>query len=216
MSDWYKVYLEQIEKNDGCEKYIQSKISQKRKLIKLLLKHSGNGKVIEAGCGTGIISAYLASKGFDVTAIDVDQNILSLAKELEEKFYSKNLVNFKNQSIFDLDYKEDSFDLCYSVGVLEHFSDEEIVNLLSKQIKLAKKTIVVIPTKWFNDDETLHGDDRFLELSHWRKLISQSGGKIIKESSYPFKGKGFAFLKRLKRIFRPKAYKIFIICKNND
>jgi len=213
MDDWYSIYLEQIEQNGQNEKYIKTKINQKRKLIKIILKHSGSGKIIEAGAGTGIISAHLANTGLEVTGIDMNQDILNLAKNLEKEYYQKNSVDFKLQSIFDLDYKEDSFDLCYSVGVLEHFTDEEIVKSLTKQIKIAKKTIVVIPTKWFDEKDALHGDDRFLELSHWRGLISQSGGKIIEESSYPFKGKGFTLLERIKRMFRPKAYRIFVVCK---
>ena len=105
------------------------------------------------------------------------------------------------------------FDLCYSVGVLEHFSDEEIINSISQQLKIAKRVIIVIPTKWFDDREALHGDDRFLTISYWRNLINKSGGKIIKEYSYSFKGKGTTLIDRIRKIFRPKAYKIFLIEK---
>ena len=216
MSDWHSIYLKQIEKNGQHEKYIKTKVNQKRKLVKLLIKHSGDGKVIEAGCGTGIISAHLARKGLNVLGVDMDSKVLGLAKDLEQKYYGDSCVKFKKQSIFELNYKENNFDLCYSVGVLEHFADEEIINSLSQQIKIAKKTVVVIPTKWFKDSEALHGDDRFLKLSYWRELISQSGGKVIEEASYSFKGKGFTIFDHIKRMFKPKAYRIFVISKKDD
>ena len=157
----------------------------------------------------------MASEGYNVTAIDIDNEILEMGKYIEKEVYGVESTNFIKQSIFELEYDDNSFDLCFSVGVLEHFSDDEIIETLSKQIKISKKTIVVIPTKWFNDKEALHGDDRFLSLAYWRNLIIKSDGKIIAESSYPFKGKGFSSFQRLKRIFRPKAYRIFVINSSN-
>lgn len=215
MEDWYSIYSKQIEKNGQYEKYIQVKIKQKRKLINILMKYSGNGNILEAGCGTGIISTHLAHKGLNVTGVDLDKNIVQLAKDLEKKYYHSNRVNYKQESIFDLNYSENTFDLCYSVGVLEHFSNEKIIQTLSQQIKIAKTTIVVIPTTWFNNEDALHGDDRFLKLSYWRKLISLSNGKIVKETSYPFRGKGFTFFDHIKRMFRPKAYRVFVIRKKS-
>lgn len=213
MVKWNNVYLKQIEKCGGVKKYTSIKLNQKQKLLNIIRRFSGSGKIIETGCGTGIISSKLASEGFDVTAIDIDKDVLKLAKDVEIANYGKIITNYKMESIFDLIYDEDTFDLCFSVGVLEHFTDDEIIKSLTKQIKISKKTIVVIPTKWFDDVDALHGDDRFLSLSYWRNLISNSNGKIVMESSYPFRGKGFSFLNKLKKIFRPRAYRIFVIEK---
>ena len=75
------------------------------------------------------------------------------------------------------------------MGVLEHFDDMKIIDALKKQIYISKRVIAVIPTKWFDDSETLHGDDRFLELKYWRRLINDASGIILKEYSYPFRQK---------------------------
>ncbi len=216
MEDWYNIYLKQIDKNGGIFEYMKLKISQKKKLLNILKANSGKGKFIEAGCGTGIICSQLASENYNVTGIDIDTNILSLAANLENVYFGKNRVKYVKKSIFELDYKPNTFDVCYSVGVLEHFTDDEIVQSLSKQINIANKTILVIPTKWFNDSEALHGDDRFLEISYWRNLIDKSGGKVIREYSYPFRSKNIGILTHLKRIFRPKAYRVFLIEKKQD
>lgn len=215
MIKWSNAYLEQIEKCGGINKYTDIKLKQKRKLLNIIRKFSGDGKIIEAGCGTGIVSSKLASEGYCVTAIDIDNEVLDLAKRVEIENYGKIITNYKIDSIFDLDYGKDEFDLCFSVGVLEHFNDEKIVESIKKQIFISKKTIIVIPTRWFDCADTLHGDDRFLKLSYWRELISKSDGKIVLESSYPFRGKGFSYITKLKRIFRPKAYRIFVIEKEN-
>ncbi len=215
MINWSDAYLKQIEKCGGVQKYICIKTNQKKKLLRIIRENSGQGKIIEAGCGTGIISAKLAHEGYNVTGIDIDTKILKLAGDIEKEYYGQQKTHFEKKSIFELDYKKNEFDLCFSVGVLEHFDDNKIISSLSSQILMAKKTIVVIPTKWFDDIDNLHGDDRFLPLTYWRDLIKKSGGKIIKEASYPFRGKGFSFLNKLKKILRPKAYRIFVIKKNS-
>lgn len=211
MMDWYDVYLEQINKSGGEKSYMSFKIYHKKKLLKILRKYSGKGKLIEAGCGTGIITSQLASEGYDVTGIDIDKNILKLCEKLEKNFFGINKAKYVNKSIFDLDYPKKSFDLCFSCGVLEHFEDSEIIDSIKQQIIIANKVIIVIPTKWFDDNEALHGDDRFLKLSYWRNLIKMSGGKILKEYSYPFKQKYYQKIKNIRKLFRPKAYRVFVV-----
>ena len=120
-------------------------------------------------------------------------------------------MNILKKSMFELDFQEKEFDLAYSVGVLEHFDDNMIMDTIKQQLRIAKKVIIVIPTKWFDDDETLHGDDRFLTLKHWRNMINKSGGKVIKEYSYPFKQKYYQRIKNIRKIFRPKAYRVFLV-----
>lgn len=211
LEDWYDVYCAQIEKSGGNKIYMDFKIKHKKKLIKILKKESNNGKIIEIGSGTGIICSKLANDGYDVFGIDVNPKIIELAKQLEKEYFGENKVNFIQKSMFELDFPKKSFDLCYSVGVLEHFDDEKIVDTIKQQLYISKKVIIVIPTKWFDDDETLHGDDRFLELKYWRELINRGKGKIIKEYSYPFKQKYYQKIKNIRKIFRPKAYRIFLI-----
>ena len=43
------------------------------------------GKVLELGCGTGTDAIWLAEKGFDVTAVDVSDIAIGIAKESAKK-----------------------------------------------------------------------------------------------------------------------------------
>ena len=211
LEDWYDVYKNQIEKSGGNKSYMEFKIKHKKKLIKILKKECNNGKILEVGSGTGIVCSQLASEGFDVTGIDVNEHIIKLAKELEREYFVERKVKYIKKSMFELDFQEKEFDLAYSVGVLEHFDDNMIMDTIKQQLRIAKKVIIVIPTRWFDDDETLHGDDRFLTLKHWRNMINKSGGKVIKEYSYPFKQKYYQMIKNIRKIFRPKAYRVFLV-----
>ena len=215
LDDWYDVYEDQIKKSGGNKLYMEFKIKHKKKLIKILKKESNNGKILEIGSGTGIVCSKLANDGYNVYGIDINSRIIELAKNLEMEYFGENRVNFLQKSMFELNFPKDSFDLTYSVGVLEHFDDNKIIDAIKQQLFISKKVIIVIPTKWFDDDETLHGDDRFLEIKYWRKLIKNANGHIIKEYSYPFKQKYYQRIKNIRKIFRPKAYRIFVIERNN-
>ena len=113
---WYEIYLEEIKLKKDAKHYIEDKVRHKKIFIRMLQKYSdlGKKKIIEAGCGTGIISSYMASKGYDVVGIDIDSKILLLANELANEYFANNkLLEFKIESIFELNYPKESFDVCF-------------------------------------------------------------------------------------------------------
>ena len=207
---WYEIYIDEINEKGSISNYVNDKIKTKKNLIDLIKKYSPNKKIIEAGSGTGILSTYLASLGFDSVAIDIDKDILNLSKKIAKEYGAKNNPKFMIDSILKLNYKNKEFDVSFSNGVLEHFSDKEIIKTIKKQLKIANTVIVGIPTKYFDDNEAMYGDERFLKLKFWREIISQAGGKIIEEKSCHFLTKPKILL-NFKKYFRPFPYRIFVI-----
>ena len=215
-SHWAEIYQKDIDKKGGNLPYVLNKINKKRKLINLVKKYSDKN-IIECGSGTSVVSIYLATLGYNVTAIDIEDNVIKLAKSLAKDYYKavdnyNSQINFVKKSIFDLGYEKDSFDVAFSNGVLEHFSDDEIIQIIKQQLYVAKTVIVGIPTKYFDSSEAKYGNERVLELSYWRYLIKKAGGSIIEEIGMDRE----SFLKRLfnyKKYFRPKPYHLFVIKK---
>lgn len=210
---WYEIYLDEIKLKKNAKNYIEDKIKHKQIFISMLEKYSGDGNLIEAGCGTGIISSYMASKGFNVIGVDIDNQIINLAEDLAKEYFNgESKVLFKNKNIFNLDYPKEKFDICFSNGVLEHFPDEEIIDTLSQQLKIAKYVIVGIPTQFFDKKEALYGNERFLPLDYWRYLITKSGGRIIEEHSFHYMNI-IEKLYSLSKLGRPKPFRLFVIEK---
>ena len=215
-SHWAEIYQKDIDKKGGNLPYVLNKINKKKKLINLVKKYSDKN-IIECGSGTSVVSIYLATLGYNVTAIDIEDNVIKLAKSLAKDYYKavdnyNSQINFVKKSIFDLGYEKDSFDVAFSNGVLEHFSDDEIIQIIKQQLYVAKTVIVGIPTKYFDSSEAKYGNERVLELSYWRYLIKKAGGSIIEEIGMDRE----SFLKRLfnyKKYFRPKPYHLFVIKK---
>lgn len=78
--------------------------------------------VIDVGCGTGQLAAFLALKDRRVLGVDYSQHSLDLARALKERLALKN-VEFERVNILDWDLPRDSFDYVFCNGVLHHTSD---------------------------------------------------------------------------------------------
>lgn len=91
-------------------------------------------RVIDLGCGTGTIAAYLTQRGFEVLGIDYSENMLRIARNNYPE------MQFQNMNILDISFDFGKFDGIILSYVANHFSHEMLDtlkpildNLLSKQ-----------------------------------------------------------------------------------
>ena len=105
-----------------------------RRLIELVVENTpAQGKILEAGCGTAMLSLLLADSGYDVTALDYTEEVLEYARK--RCCLNSVKLDFIRGDIFDLSsyFEPYQFDtICHS-GVLEHFSDDNIILASEKQ-----------------------------------------------------------------------------------
>ena len=87
-----------------------------------MLKGS-RGKLLEVGCGIGVDSVQLAKCGFDVTAVDLTENALEVARENAKR--AGVTIDFRLGNAEGLDFPDATFDAVYSFGVLHHTPDIE-------------------------------------------------------------------------------------------
>jgi ubiquinone/menaquinone biosynthesis C-methylase UbiE len=79
------------------------------------------GRVLEVGCGIGVDSIQLARCGFEVTAVDLTESAIRLAKGFAERRGVG--IEFVVGNAEGLDFPDESFDVVYSFGVLHHTPD---------------------------------------------------------------------------------------------
>jgi len=93
--------------------------------------------LLHAGCGGGQVEEGVIDPDA-VTALDISANALSLYKENHP---GSNLVR---GDIMATGFRAGSFDGIYNLGVMEHFSEEEINRILSEFYRGLKQEGVVI------------------------------------------------------------------------
>lgn len=92
------------------------------------------GRLLEIGCGPGVDSIQLARCGFDVTAIDLTENAIEVARQFARKRGLE--IDFRVGNAENLAFESESFDYVYSFGVLHHTPDtERAVNEVHRVLK---------------------------------------------------------------------------------
>lgn len=170
------------------DRTIYNECLRHRKFINIIINTTPkNSKLIEIGCGTGIISFLLKDYGYNVVATDID--ISSVRIDINP--IKANM--FELSKIFTFEF----FDLAFHKGVMEHFQDSEIIEGLAQQRQIAKRVLFNVP----NNRSSLHkrktgfGDERLLPNGYWVKLIKKAGWREVKIHDADYYSKVFFWQK---------------------
>ena len=182
MNNFIEYYSKEIEKCGGVKEYIVAKSIEKRVLLNRIKKYAENKRVLEVGCGSAANSIFLANQGFDITCIDNNERILQFA-ESNARFF-KRKPKFIRLDIKNLKRLNRKFDVSFSHGVLEHYSDKKIIELINTQLCISIFVVVSVPSNFFKPNQAIKGDERFLSKKYWINLISKTNGKLIESFGY--------------------------------
>jgi ubiquinone/menaquinone biosynthesis C-methylase UbiE len=216
---WNKLYDNYIKEDfKDWNQYFRIKMKLKKRFLNLVIKYSKSGKpVLECGAGTGKFSAYLASLGINSYAMDIETAMIEQAKELSDKVSPNNPVKVLQGDIRNIPFDNKFFSVTHSSGVLEHYNDSEIVAIINEQLRVSDVCVFSVPTSYF--EKKMLGNERFMLRKEWRKIISQSNAKIIKETGYHYKTldkRVIDIIKKPKRIFKPIALYTFVLTEKGE
>ena len=177
--DWWK--------NDGPMKllhsmnktrmlFIQERLLNRYKSLKDIQNIFLKKKLLDLGCGGGILSESLAKKGAKVTALDTSKSLIKVAQK--RAIEKKLTINYQVGEISSLKNKKNKFDIIISLEVIEHVANykiflEDIFSCLSKN------GIIIISTinrNFFSYISTILVAEKILNLvppgTHdWNKYI---------------------------------------------
>jgi len=92
----------------------------------ILRNFNSKSKLLHAGCGSGQVDLEIG-KNIRISALDISPNALNIYKK-SNKNYHKIILG----SIFNIPEDENSYDGIYNLGVMEHFSENEIIDILKE------------------------------------------------------------------------------------
>lgn len=110
---------------DNCENFlIAFSALNKKKDVVGILPRKDNLYLLDMGCGTGTFEEVLIDQynlKFFAIGVDISQTELKIAKNKKKL----NVCDFLNSDAASLPFKDNSFDCCVLVDVIEHIPDKE-------------------------------------------------------------------------------------------
>lgn len=181
-------------KSDITEKQAQIE------MIELLANKLGlkkTDRVLDAGCGRGTTSCYLAEKyKCSMTGIDIVDFELQMAKKRAGELNLKEKVNFYLKDYSNTQFPDNYFDKIFTLETLVHSSDfkktlKELYRVLKHKGRLALFEYTVSPPKeWDKDDRkmlnVINTGSAMISLDKmfhktFKNYIAEVGFKVIED-----------------------------------
>ncbi len=109
----------------------------------LLKEAEGLGSMLDLGCGRGENAAMLALRGKETTLFDWSEENLEFSKRLFTAL-GKQGTFVQGDMTKPLSFAQEEFDVAFSCGVFEYFSDEQIINILKEAFRVTKKKVIIL------------------------------------------------------------------------
>ncbi len=120
-------------RNYKTKRFIERKLILINSINKRLKKKS---RILDVGCGPGIISIEIAKLGYDVVGFDGSKKMIEYAKKLKHKNKIQNIEFYKANIHDELKSISSNFDGVIFSSVLEYLENyEEIIQLTHKLLK---------------------------------------------------------------------------------
>lgn len=139
-------------------------------------------KLIEVGVGTATMCIYLSKKYFDIVGLDVEPELIAKAIETNKRLCgSAKFIAMDTLELPNL-FKENTFDIAFSQGTMEHFDNDDLKKLIKAQLAIARYVIFSVPSVNWPHQE--FGNERKMTLEEWERMLIQFGVKIEHISYY--------------------------------
>ncbi len=136
-------YQWNLYKYTQVDKYSKANFSEQRFFSETgwSRENTKNNWILDAGCGNGRFIEVCSKLDCQIVGLDISSAI-DAAGEL---FHDRENVHLVQASIFDLPFADESFDKCYSIGVIQHTPDpKKAVDSLPRVIKKEGALVLTI------------------------------------------------------------------------
>ncbi len=157
-------------------------------------------KVLDIGCGTGLLMEYAAKAGAEIKGIDTSRGMLKIAQKRIDRSELQDKISIYNIGVVEIDtlFAENSFDLIVSTLVFSELYTEERALALYQIKKLLKpngKLVIAVEVQPRNFFKQITHFFIRLPLAILTYIIAQAGTKPLAKISEEVTRSGFSIVK---------------------
>jgi SAM-dependent methyltransferase len=147
---WDEIWQEKSRVSSGRIGSILARDVIYRTVVNILRKEipdAGGKQVLETGSGTGLVSLELAGRGADVFLLDLSPDAIRFSRTAFERAGAGQ--ESAQADILSLPIKDNSFDVTWSGGVIEHFEQYDQIKILTEMLRVTRpggKVVVIAPS----------------------------------------------------------------------
>jgi 2-polyprenyl-3-methyl-5-hydroxy-6-metoxy-1,4-benzoquinol methylase len=99
--------------------------AEKERVIRAFAMPSASDRVLDVGCGSGVVADFLASTGAHVTAVDGNPDAIAYGR----RTFRRDNLEFIQALVEELAFDDASFDRIYCMELIEHIYEHQVVSL---------------------------------------------------------------------------------------
>jgi len=203
MTDQSKAKYDFNKKADSYDSWYNSTIGsmydrlEKKAFDKLLTNYDGGKQLLEIGCGTGHWSRFFSEKGFEVTGIDISEEMIKTANRKNIPRCHLQVADGQSLSFFD-----NSFDIAAAITTLE-FSEnpERIISEMARCVKPKGKLLFGVLNssssynqKRQNNAESVYAYAQLFSPQQLQNLLERFGKVRMKTAGFVIRNKWLIWL----------------------
>lgn len=110
------------------------------------ISHGRQLKVLDLGCGTGILTRSLLEGGHRVAGVDCSYNMLAALRDGAEGSWGERFLGAFQAGVTDTPFQNEEFDLVLCIGVIQYQQNEDdVLREIGRVVKTGGHCVFTVP-----------------------------------------------------------------------
>ena len=153
-------------------------------------------EMLDLACGTGRISEFLASRGYQLTCGDISDEMLRVAKARLEAAGAVDTI-FLNVDIYQVDQPSAHFDCVSAFRLFQHLTSEQRAKALREMARISRRFVLV---------NVMHTSIYYGLVRKLRRALGRYSTRYTSSQAETDRELGYAGLRLVKSIFTQPGF----------